>query len=287
MRSDIRLLKRVRFNAVKQTISSSYSLELNDPMSRPSILISNDDGIHAPGILALVEVAMEFGEVTVVAPDSAQSGMGHAISVGRPLRLYKEDLINGLSGHACSGTPADCVKLATGVLMDHTPDLILSGINHGANTSVSSVYSGTLSAAREGAIQGIPAIGFSLNHYNHDADMTGAQVVVRKLLASVMTYKLAPGRLLNVNIPDLPAAEIKGMKITRQAKGRWVEEFDQRTDPFGRPYYWLTGQFDLLDEGDDTDEAAIRNGYVSVTPMQHDLTAYDIMDAYTHWDLSL
>lgn len=256
-------------------------------MSRPSILISNDDGIHAPGILALVEVAMEFGEVTVVAPDSAQSGMGHAISVGRPLRLYKEDLINGLSGHACSGTPADCVKLATGVLMDHTPDLILSGINHGANTSVSSVYSGTLSAAREGAIQGIPAIGFSLNHYNHDADMTGSQIVVRKLLESVMTNKLAPGRLLNVNIPDLPASEIKGMKITRQAKGRWVEEFDQRTDPFGRPYYWLTGQFALLDEGDDTDEAAIRNGYVSVTPMQHDLTAYDIMDAYTHWDLSI
>jgi 5'-nucleotidase len=259
----------------------------NDPMSRPSILISNDDGIHAPGILALIEVAMEFGEVTVVAPDSAQSGMGHAISIGKPLRLYKEKLINGLTGHACSGTPADCVKIATGVLMSQTPDLILSGINHGANTSVSSIYSGTLSAAREGAMQGIPAIGFSLCKYNHDADMTTAQVIVRKLLDQVLTHSLAPGQILNVNIPHHSLNEIKGMRITRQARGRWVEEFDQRTDPYGRPYYWLTGRFDLLDDDIDHDEDAVREGYVSVTPMMHDLTAHESIGSYQTWNLSL
>lgn len=256
-------------------------------MSRPSILISNDDGIHAPGILALIEVAMEFGEVTVVAPDSAQSGMGHAISIGKPLRLYKETLINGLTGHACSGTPADCVKIATGVLMDRKPDLILSGINHGANTSVSSIYSGTLSAAREGAMQGIPAIGFSLCKYNHDADMTTAQAIVRKLLKEVLAHSLTPGQILNVNIPHHDLSEIKGMRITRQARGRWVEEFDQRTDPYGRPYYWLTGRFDLLDDDIDHDEDAVREGYVSVTPMMHDLTAHESINRYQSWDLSL
>lgn len=241
---------------------------------RPHFLISNDDGIHAPGILALLEVAKEFGDVTVVAPDSPQSGMGHAISVGKPLRMNKEELPGGVTGYAVSGTPADCVKIATGVLMDSEPDMVLSGINHGANSSVSSVYSGTLSAAREGAIQDLPAIGFSLNYFSHEADLTAAKAVVKSVLEHVLEHGLAKGQCLNVNIPFLPKEEIKGIRITRQAMGRWSEEFDERTDPFGRKYYWLTGKFELMDLGEDTDEHAMRNGYVSVTPMTHDLTAH-------------
>lgn len=249
----------------------------------PHILISNDDGIHAPGIMALMEVALEFGDVTVVAPNRPQSGMGHAISVGRPLRVYHEELPHGMIGHAVSGTPADCVKIATGVIMPERPDLILSGINHGSNSSVSSIYSGTLSAAREGAIQGIPSVGFSLCNYQHEADMTTAQSVARTIIREALTRPLQAGQLLNVNIPDRDMETLEGIRVTRQAVGRWTEEFDERVDPFGRKYYWLTGRYFLQDEGDDTDEAALRAGYVSVTPMMHDLTHYASKDSLQNW----
>lgn len=251
-----------------------------------SILISNDDGIHAPGILALIEVAAEFGDLTVVAPDSPQSGMGHAISIGKPLRMEKEILPSGLIGYACSGTPADCVKLATGILMDRAPDIILSGINHGANSSVSTIYSGTLSAAREGAIQGIPSIGFSHCAYSHNADMHAAKEVVRAILGEVLSKKLVAGEMLNVNIPDLESGKILGIKLTRQAKGRWVEEFDERMDPYGRKYYWLTGKFDLQDDGHDTDEHALSEGYVSVTPLTLDFTSYETKARMSNWRFS-
>ncbi|MDX2245521.1 MAG: 5'/3'-nucleotidase SurE [Bacteroidia bacterium] len=249
----------------------------------PTILISNDDGIHAPGILNLVEAAREFGDVVIVAPDSAQSGMGHAISVGKPLRMYKEEISNGMTGYAVSGTPADCVKLATGVLLEKAPDLILSGINHGSNSSVSSLYSGTLSAAREGAIQGIPSIGFSLCNYSHEADMTASREVVRHILRESFRQKLNPGALLSVNIPNLPFDRIKGFRVTRMAMGRWVEEFDQRVDPYGQKYYWLTGKYARQDDREDTDEFALAAGYVSITPMTHDLTAYEEMSRMQHW----
>ncbi|RMG69468.1 MAG: 5'/3'-nucleotidase SurE [Bacteroidetes bacterium] len=257
------------------------------PASAPLLLISNDDGIQAPGILSLIEVARQFGEVAVVAPDSAQSGMGHAISVGKPLRIFREQLPGGLTGYAVNGTPADCVKIATGVILDRRPDLILSGINHGSNASVSSIYSGTLSAAREGALQGIPAIGFSLCNYQHDADMHTAQEVATKLIAEALAQPLGPGQLLNVNVPDVHGDAFKGIRLTRQAVGRWVEEFDERTDPYGRKYYWLTGRFALMDEGEDTDEYALRQGYASVTPMMSDLTDYAHKTALADWDLSL
>ncbi|MEM6629481.1 MAG: 5'/3'-nucleotidase SurE [Bacteroidota bacterium] len=251
------------------------------------ILISNDDGIHAPGILSLIEVAREFGDLTVVAPDSPQSGMGHAISIGKPLRYVEEELPSNLVGYACSGTPADCVKLATGVFMDAPPDLILSGINHGANSSVSAIYSGTLSAAREGAIQGIPSIGFSFLNFSHQADMTTAKVVVRSIISQALSQSMHTTDLLNVNIPDLPLSELKGVRITRQALGRWTEEFDQRIDPFGRKYFWLTGKFSLTDHGEDTDIHALNSGYVSVTPMTIDFTGHHSISRFASWDFSL
>lgn len=251
----------------------------------PTILVSNDDGIQANGILALAEIAREFGEVIVVAPDSAQSGMGHAISLGKPLRIRKEKLADGSTGYATNGTPADCVKLATGVILHRPPDLVLSGINHGANSSAATIYSGTLSAAREGAIQGIPAIGFSLCNYNEEADLGVAKMAVKEVLKAAIRHTLPAGHLLNVNIPNVPEQSLKGFKITRQAAGRWIEEFDERIDPYGRPYYWLTGRFVLQDHADDTDEAAIAGGYVSVTPLLHDLTHHERLDILRTWGL--
>lgn len=251
------------------------------------ILVCNDDGITAPGIRALIEVAREYGEVTVVAPDSPQSGMGHAITIGQPLRLHREDLGEGITAYACSGTPVDCVKLATGVIMDRKPDLLLSGINHGANFSISVVYSGTMSAAMEGAIEGIPSIGFSLLDFDHAADFSASKVIARTIIAEAFAQNPSPETLLNVNIPKLPLEEIKGIKVTRQAHGRWVEEFDERTDPHGRKYYWLKGSFDDKDNGEDTDTWALRNGYVSVCPVEYDLTAHHSIGKINRWNLQL
>jgi 5'-nucleotidase len=254
---------------------------------RPQILVCNDDGITAGGIKALAAVAREFGDVTVVAPDSAQSGMGHAITIGEPLRLVEEEYMPGFKGWACSGTPADCVKLATGVLMPQKPDLLISGINHGANYSISVVYSGTMSAAMEGAIEGIPSIGFSLCDFSHDADFTAASEVARVVIRKALHARMPEGTLLNVNIPKLPLEEIKGIRITRQALGRWVEEFDVRLDPYNRKYYWLTGKFQQNDDGEDTDTWALNHGYVSVCPVEFDLTAYHAIAPMHQWNLQL
>ncbi|MEM0997582.1 MAG: 5'/3'-nucleotidase SurE [Bacteroidota bacterium] len=254
---------------------------------KPRILVCNDDGITAPGITALSRVAREFGEVTVVAPDSPQSGMGHAITVGEPLRLHEHELEGGHRGWACSGTPVDCVKLATGVLLDEKPDLLVSGINHGYNYSISVVYSGTMSAAMEGAIEGIPSIGFSLGDFSWDADFSAAEDVARSLIGRALHAPMPVGTLLNVNIPTLPREEIQGIRITRQARGRWVEAFDRREDPYGRPYFWLTGKFNDEDEGQDTDTWALNEGYVSVCPVQFDLTAHHALPILNQWDLKL
>lgn len=254
---------------------------------KPQILVCNDDGITAPGIRCLLEVALEYGDVTVVAPDSPQSGMGHAITIGEPLRLHKEDLGLDVTAYACSGTPVDCVKLATGVLFDKKPDLLLSGINHGANYSISVVYSGTMSAAMEGAIEGIPSIGFSLCDFSYNADFSASRVIARTVIERALSNKIPDGTLLNVNIPKLPVDELKGIKITRQANGRWVEEFDERTDPHGRKYYWLTGKFHDFDHGEDTDTWALNHGYVSVCPVEFDLTAHHALPTINQWDLQL
>lgn len=251
------------------------------------ILISNDDDITAPGLRALIAAARPFGNVTVVAPDRPQSGMGHAISIGKPLRLIPSPIImpdgTQINAHACTGTPADCIKLATGVLLSKKPDLILSGINHGANTSISVFYSGTMSAALEGVFEGIPAIGFSLCNYNIDADFNAAIELSQAVLEAALGFGLPPKVALNVNIPDLPLHEVKGFKFTRQAMGRWIEEFDERIDPYKQKYYWLTGRFELLDHSEDTDVQAIKDGYVSICPVSCDATAYAGFETLNRW----
>jgi 5'-nucleotidase len=242
---------------------------------KPLILVTNDDGINAPGIKALVEIAQQLGEVIVVAPDSPQSGQGHAITLENPLRLYEVELFGEIPAYECSGTPADCVKLAKHVLLkDRQIDLCVSGINHGSNASINIIYSGTMSAAMEASIEGIPSIGFSLLNYRLDADFTTAKIYVQQIITEVLQHKLQETLLLNVNIPNVSAEEIKGVKVCRQAEGHWAETFIENTDPSGRPYYWLSGEFTLEDDGEDTDIWALNNNYVSVVPSMHDLTAH-------------
>ena len=251
---------------------------------RPLILISNDDGITAPGIKALVEAMKPLGDLVVIAPDSPQSGMGHAITITRPLRLHKSNVFgDDVLAYQCSGTPADCVKLALDKVVDRKPDLLVSGINHGSNASINVLYSGTMSAAVEGAIDGLNAIGFSLCDYSFEANFEPCKSFVRKIAKNVLKQGLPNDTLLNVNIPNVSETDLKGVKVCRQAKAKWVEEFDERRDPNGRKYFWLTGQFSLLDHDEQTDEWALKNDYISIVPVQFDLTAYKAIDKLKNW----
>lgn len=242
--------------------------------TRPVILVTNDDGITAPGLEALAQVMSSIGEVVIVAPDSPQSAMGHAITINRPLRLDKVNLHGPLTAYQCSGTPVDCVKLAVNKILNRKPDLLVSGINHGSNSSINVIYSGTMSAAMEGAIEGIPSIGFSLLNFSLDADFNAAKHYVKIITQNILKIGLPINTLLNVNIPSLAIKKIKGVRICRQANAKWQEEFDERIDPNKRKYYWLTGKFVNMDKGDDTDEWALKQGYVSVVPVQFDFTAH-------------
>ncbi len=243
----------------------------------PVILITNDDDVTAKGIRSLVEAVKDLGKVVVVAPNAPQSGMGHAITIGSPLRMSKVEIFKDLGVEAwqTSGTPVDCVKLAVDKILHRKPDLCLSGINHGANHSINVIYSGTMSAAMEAAIEGIPSIGFSLLDYAYDADFTAAKEVVRKMVTELLQQKkLDKHFLLNVNIPALPPEKIKGIKICKQAYAKYDEDFDERKDPHGKKYYWLTGEFKNFDKAKDTDVWALEHGYVSAVPVQFDLTNY-------------
>lgn len=241
---------------------------------RPVILVTNDDGVSSPGIRALVEVMKELGRVVVVAPDSPQSGMGHAITLDDPLRIEHVHLFNDVESYQCSGTPVDCVKLAVDKILKGKPNLCVSGINHGSNSSINIIYSGTMSAAMEAAIEGIQAIGFSYLNYDYDADFTIPKKYAKEIASKVLENRLPTATLLNVNIPDVTKTKIKGIKVCRQAIAKWQEEFNERVDPRGRKYYWLTGKFINRDIGNDTDEWALSNGYVSVVPVQYDMTAH-------------
>jgi 5'-nucleotidase len=244
-------------------------------MEKPLIFVTNDDGISAPGILFLVSIAKQFGDVAVIAPDKPQSGMGHAITINSTLRIQKTNYHDVSIEYSCSGTPVDCVKMAVNKVLPRKADLVLSGINHGSNSSINVIYSGTMSAAIEGALESVPAIGFSLCDYSIDADFSQAKKEIEKIISETLKNKLPKGVCLNVNIPKLKADELKGIKVCRQATANWVEEFDERHDPYGRAYYWLTGKFvNFEPESTDTDEWALTNGYISVVPTQCDLTAH-------------
>ena len=236
------------------------------------ILVCNDDGIFAPGIRALAEVAAEFGKVSIIAPDTQQSAVGHAITVHYPLRVTDFEINDKLSGQAVSGTPADCVKLAHDQLLKQKPDIVLSGINHGSNAGINLLYSGTVSAATEGTILGYPSIAVSCTEFSESADLSGCQEAARRVLRYIIENGLPSGITLNVNAP---AGPLKSLSWTRQARSRYVDEFEGRVDPSNRPYFWTTGTLEVLEEGDDLDLNVLKKGRGSVTPIQYDLTAND------------
>src|SRR5690606_9447138 len=245
---------------------------------KPVILVTNDDGITAPGIRNLVEAVRDLGTVVVVAPDKPQSGMGHAITIVSPLRLHKVNTFEGIEAYQCTGTHVDGVKLAVDKILHRKPDICLSGINHGANHSINVIYSGTMSAAVEAAVESIPAIGFSLLDHSIEADFTGARTWARRLIEYMLTQKMDKHLILNVNIPAVPLNLIKGMKLCRQAYAKYEEEFLERDDPSGKKYYWLTGEFTNMDKGKDTDVWALKNNYISVVPVQFDLTNFTLKE---------
>ena len=252
---------------------------------RPLILVTNDDGIFAPGIRTLLEEVKAFGRVLVVAPDKPQSAMGHAITIHSFLRLNKVTLMEGAEAWSCSGTPVDCVKLAIYKLLGgKRPDLLVSGVNHGSNNSNNVLYSGTMSAAVEGAMEGIPSIGFSLMDHSIEADFAQVRPVVRNVVANAIKQGIAVGTCLNVNIPKNKGAALKGIRVCRQAKANYKDEFETRLDPSNKEYYWMRGEFESEEQGEDTDVWAVKNGYVSVVPVQYDMTAHHAIAQLNTWD---
>ena len=254
-------------------------------MKKPLILITNDDGINAKGLYSLVEVSKEFGEIVVVAPNKPQSGMGHAITINNPLRLYKSTVFDGIEAYSSSGTPVDCVKLGLFEVLKRKPDFIFSGINHGENTSTNVLYSGTMAAAIEGSMEGITSIGFSLADFNPEADFNPSKAIIKDLLTKLLVKKIPSNICLNVNIPKTSLNKIKGFKVCNQARAFWDDRFEKRMDQFGKPYYWLTGDFSSSDVEPSMDLFAIKNNYVSIVPTQYDMTSYQSMELIKKWGL--
>lgn len=252
-------------------------------MGKPLILVTNDDGIAAKGIETLVRTMQTFGDVVVVAPDKPQSGMGHAITVNHPLRMTRSKLFSDIEAYSTTGTPVDCVKLGIYEVLQRKPDLLVSGINHGANFSTNVLYSGTMSAAVEGAMENIPSVGFSLCDFHADADFSGAQKIVEEVTALVLRNKFPHHICLNVNIPKLPGNEIKEIKFCKQAAAYWDDRFEEREDPFGHSYYWLTGKFQEIEVEEDTDLHYINQGYATIVPTQFDMTAHTVIEELKNW----
>lgn len=253
--------------------------------SSPLIFVTNDDGIFSKGIASLVEVAKSFAEVVIIAPDKAQSGMGHAITINSILRLNESEFFPGLTAYSCSGTPVDCVKLGIYEVMHRKPDLIISGINHGENSSTNILYSGTMSAAVEGAMENIPSIGFSLADYHADADFSEAQEIASKIISSSLENPFPDHVCLNVNVPKKSDIPLKGIRVCKQAHAFWEDRFEKRFDQFGKPYYWLTGEFKNEENTADSDLYALQNGFASVVPIQFDMTAYQHLEHFKRYIL--
>lgn len=244
------------------------------------ILVTNDDGLYAAGLRTLLEVMEEFGKVVLISTLESQSGMSQALTVKTPLRTKLLDENDKHRIYTCNGTPTDSVKLAINQLLDRKPDFVVSGINHGANASVSVLYSGTMAAALEGCLYGISSVGFSINSFSRNIDFSVCRDFIRSIMNDLSAEALPSGICLNVNIPAVKREEIRGMLVCRQSRGNWKEEFDKRMDPAGRTYYWLTGLYNNHEpDARDTDEWALKNNYVSVVPVSIDMTAHGYIDA--------
>ncbi|HRS53379.1 MAG TPA: 5'/3'-nucleotidase SurE [Bacteroidales bacterium] len=248
-------------------------------MKKPFILITNDDGIFAPGIRTLISAVSELGEIVVIAPSYPQSGMSHAVTLNEPIRVKQIANNKGIIEYSCNGTPVDCIKIGlSSSILIKKPDIILSGINHGSNASINIIYSGTMAAVLEGAMNSIPSIGFSLDNYSHSIDLSFTLPYIKKIVKKVLYNGLPKDVSLNINFPVIEPSAIKGIKVCRQAKAYWNESFEKRLDPHQEPYYWLTGTFVNNDDGKDTDYWALQNNYISITPVTFDFTAYKYLE---------
>lgn len=252
--------------------------------NKPVILVTNDDGINAPGLRTLISVMRELGNVLVVAPDKPMSAMGHAVTITAPLRLHKIKEEPGYLEYSCNGTPVDCVKLGQKVVLKKAPDLLVSGINHGSNAAINIIYSGTMAAVLEGSIENIPSVGFSLADYSYTANFTHTEPFLRLIAMNVLEKGLPDYTCLNVNFPPLNGTPLRGVKVVRQAHSYWDEKYDHRKDPQERDYFWLTGKFTMRDNGEDTDEWALINNYVSIVPVHFDLTDHKSIPLLKDWE---
>lgn len=253
----------------------------------PLILVTNDDGVDAPGLRTLIDIVKPLGNVVVLAPEKSHSGMGHAVTLTEPIRLKKIVVSPQYAEYACTGTPVDCVKLAVNNLMPVKPDLIVTGINHGANSSVNVIYSGTMGAAIEGALGGITSIGFSLLDFSYNADFNPAKDFIKKIISDVLYFNIEKASCLNVNIPAIQISDIKGIKVCRQAKGNWIEKFDEREDPHNRKYFWLTGTFNHQEKSADTDLWALENNYISIVPITLDFTNHNHISLFKKLEINV
>ncbi len=254
-------------------------------MNKPLIFVTNDDGYDAKGIEFLTKVMRKLGDVKVVAPENPMSGTGHAVTGREPIRLRKIFSENAYEKFACSGTPVDCVKLGEQMVLGRKPDLMVSGINHGSNAAINILYSGTMAAAIESTIGGVPSIGFSLLNYSRDANFKHCEKYIKAIAQKVMENGLPQDTCLNVNLPNIPEEKIRGIKICRQARSRWIEDYEKRTDPAKKEYFWLKGNFELLEDDPETDEWALKNNYISIVPIHFDMTAHHNIKAIKDWNL--
>lgn len=256
--------------------------------NKPLILVTNDDGIHAKGLNTLIDIAKPFGNLFVIAPEKGESGMSHAITINTPVRIKQVMESEGISVYSCSGTPVDSVKLAINRLLPRKPDYLLSGINHGSNSSISVIYSGTLGAAIEGCLNGIPSAGFSILDHSDNPDFSAPQKYCAKIISNILQNGLELNTCLNVNFPAVTSEKIKGIKVCRQAKGVWKEEYDKRTDPHNKEYFWLTGDFHNFEpDAADTDEWSLKNNFISIVPIKVDFTSYDTMKHLYAWNYEI
>ncbi len=254
-------------------------------MDKPLILVTNDDGIDSEGLYKLVKELNHIGNVVVVAPDHQQSAVGHSLSIAKPLRINKFHRNGVVLGYAINGSPTDCVKLALSTILDNTPDLIVSGINYGQNTSINILYSGTVAAATEGYLVGIPSVAVSLTTYDTSFDSSYAAILTTEIIRNYLNFKGKFNTLLNVNIPALPKEKIKGIKITKCSNSYWNDKYERRIDPFGREYFWFAGEYCSIDDDPDSDDWALKNGYVSITPIRYSFTDFELIEKLQKWDI--
>ena len=254
-------------------------------MKTPLILITNDDGYQSKGIQSLINAVKDFGEIIIVAPKAPQSGMGHAITVNHSIRCKTTNFYGSLVAYSCSGTPVDCIKMGIYLLDGRRPDVILSGINHGTNVSTNILYSGTMGAAVEGALEGIPSVGFSLTDSSENADFSYSEKVVSLITKKVLKNGIKKGTCLNVNIPNVNESNIKGIKVCRQGRAFWKDDFDKRIDPSGKSYYWLKGSFSSKETNIDTDINYLEKKFVTIVPVQYDVTCHNSISELKKWKL--